>query len=116
MPQVQEREVKMVISFFCVLGLVYTAVLFLCSYNKGLLFMWFFAVIILFASGYLGWWEEIDGVYKLNSGNGFPPWIFTPEIFFVSPLVASIFRYAVWAQKRDNERRYLKEYFLPDEE
>ena len=107
----------MIISFFCVLGLVYTAVLFLCSWCKGLFYTWFWSVLILICSFYLGWWEEIDGAYKLNMGDGIPSWIFTPEIFFVSPLVASIFHYAVWAQKRDNQRRrYLKEYSLPDEE
>jgi len=93
-------------AFYCVLGIVYTGILTLCSFGRGVIYMWFWSIILLWGSFYLGWWEtNIAGVYLLNTGNGIPDFIFSPEILISAPIIATILRFSVFAQKRDNQRR-----------
>ena len=67
--------------------------------------MWFWSIVIIVCSAYTNLWAEVDGIYSVNMGDGIPSWIFTPEIIIISPIMATVLRYAVFAQKRDNERR-----------
>ena len=93
-------------AFLCVTGIIYTLILTACSFGRGVIFMWVWSIVLLICLSYGGsLWAEVDGVFKVNTGDGVPVWIFTPMILVASPTMATVLRYAIYAQKKDNERR-----------
>ena len=94
-----------IISLFSVVGIIYTTLLILFSLKKGMVYMWLWSIILLVCCVYGGMFAEVEGVYKINSGDGVPVWIFNPEVLMVAPMLATCLACVFFVAKRQADRQ-----------
>lgn len=93
-----------IMSLFSVVGIIYILALTLCSFGKGLLFMWFWSIVLLVCSFYGGLFAETNGVYDINSGGGIPVWIFNPEVLIMGPILATCMSFIIFVASRQAKK------------